>query len=168
MTSLQANTLREESFAGGGGFQIFVRSWRPETAVSGVVVIVPGFNSHGGYYGWTAEQLMAKGLAVFALDLRGRGKSDGERFYVDKFSDYTSDVASLLEIVREREPGLPVFLLGHSAGGVVSCLYALEHQAEPPTQIRAKPVDGPQRPGPAPREHQPGLGRELLDRPQAG
>ena len=31
---------------------------------------------------------------------------------------------------NRREPGLPVFLLGHSAGGVVSCIYTLEHQAE--------------------------------------
>ena len=51
-----------------------------------VVLIVPGFNSHSGQYGWAAEQLAADGLAVYAIDLRGRGVSDGERFYVDKFA----------------------------------------------------------------------------------
>ena len=71
-----------------------------------------------------------RGLAVYALDLRGRGQSDGERFYVEKFADYVSDVATVVTLAKSREPGLPVFLLGHSAGGVVSCIYALDHQAE--------------------------------------
>ena len=88
-----------------------------------------GVNSHGGYYTWAAERLVAAGLAVYALDLRGRGKSDGERFYVDSIADYTSDVEALVGLAKSREPGLPVFLLGHSAGGVVSCVYTLEHQA---------------------------------------
>ena len=70
------------------------------------------------------------GLAVYAVDLRGRGNSDGERFYVKDFDDYVSDVASVVELAKSREPGLPLFLLGHSAGGVVSCLYSLEHQPE--------------------------------------
>ena len=51
----------------------------------GVIVLSHGFNSHSGYYLWAAEQLLASGLAVYALDYRGRGKSDGERYYVDKF-----------------------------------------------------------------------------------
>jgi acylglycerol lipase len=95
-----------------------------------VVVIVPGFNSHSEHYLWVAEQLTSIGLAAYALDLRGRGRSDGERFYVEKFADYENDVAAFVAIAKKREPGLPVFLLGHSAGGVVSCLYTLDHQAE--------------------------------------
>jgi acylglycerol lipase len=91
---------------------------------------VHGFNSHSGYYGWLAERLIARGLAVYALDLRGRGRSEGARFYVESFDDYVSDVANLVQLARSREPGLPVFVLGHSAGGVVSCLYALGHQKE--------------------------------------
>jgi len=95
--------------------------------VRGVVVIVPGFNSHSGYYAWVADALSASGLAVFAVDLRGRGRSDGERFYVESFDDYVADVAAVVAIARARQPGLPLFLLGHSAGGVVACLFALEH-----------------------------------------
>jgi acylglycerol lipase len=118
-------------FKGRGGLQIFTRAWRPEGAPPrGVVVIVPGFNAHSGHYQWAAEQFVAHGLAVYALDLRGRGKSDGERFYVQSFNDYVSDVDTFIKATRAREPGLPVFLLGHSAGGVVSCVYALDHQAE--------------------------------------
>jgi acylglycerol lipase len=118
----------EEHLAGAGGLDIFVRVWRPTRAARGVVVIVHGFNAHSGYYAWPAEQFVAHGLAVYALDLRGRGRSGGERFYVEKFADYVSDVDALVTLARSREPALPVFLLGHSAGGVVACLYCLEHQ----------------------------------------
>lgn len=122
--------MREETFAGSGGLNIFFRSWRPNGNARGVVVIVPGFNSHSGYYNWVAQELTASGLAVYAIDLRGRGRSDGERFYVQTFADYVSDAAALVKLAKSREPGLSVFLLGHSAGGVVSSIYALENQGE--------------------------------------
>jgi alpha-beta hydrolase superfamily lysophospholipase len=99
---------------------------RPRAAV----VICHGVNSHGGQYLWPGTQLAAGGLAAFALDLRGRGKSDGARYFVDDIADYVADVASVIALAKSRHPGLPVFLLGHSAGGVVSCSYALDHQAE--------------------------------------
>jgi len=130
MTQEVASTVREERFQSESGLSIFFRSWRPAAQARAVVVIVPGFNSHSGYYQWVAEQLTAGGLAVYAVDLRGRGQSDGERFYVEKFQDYVDDAAHLIALAKMRDRGLPVFLLGHSAGGVVSCLYTLEHQTE--------------------------------------
>src|SRR3954453_9966505 len=130
MASTQTVTGGEGTFAGVGGLTIFFRSWRPSIAPRGVVAIVPGFNSHSGYYDWVANELVARGLAVYAVDLRGRGKSDGERFYVDTFTDYASDVATFVSLAKSREPGVPAFLLGHSAGGVVSCMYTIDHQAE--------------------------------------
>jgi alpha-beta hydrolase superfamily lysophospholipase len=129
-TAKGAANMNEETFQGVGDLKIFFRSWRPAGKPRGAVVIVHGFNAHSGQYFWVAEQLVSKGLAVYALDLRGRGKSDGERFYVDKFADYVRDVATFVALAKGREPQLPVFLLGHSAGGVVACMYTLEHQAE--------------------------------------
>jgi alpha-beta hydrolase superfamily lysophospholipase len=124
-------TIEEQAtFRGARYLTIAYRSWRSTGRPRGVVVIVPGFNSHSGYYGWVAEQLIALGLSVYAVDLRGRGKSDGERFYVAQFSDYLSDVAGMVNLATLREPGLPVFILGHSAGGVLSCLYTVDHQSE--------------------------------------
>src|SRR6267378_5283888 len=105
--------MREESFEGVGGLKIFTRTWRPETKPRAVVAIVPGFNAHSGQYGWVANQLVAGGFAVYALDLRGRGRSEGERFYVEKFADYVSDVGTLVALAKTREPGLAVYLLGH-------------------------------------------------------
>jgi acylglycerol lipase len=125
-----SNLIAGEGTFESAGLQVFFRAWRPGVPPRAAVVIVPGFNSHSAYYGWTAQQLVAHRVAVYALDLRGRGKSDGERFYVDTFDDYVGDVSNCLALVKSREPGLPLYLLGHSAGGVVACLYALDHQAE--------------------------------------
>jgi acylglycerol lipase len=123
--------MNETTFDGVGGLRIFTRSWpAPAGTPRGAVIIVHGFNSHSGYYNWAAEQLRGAGLAVHALDLRGRGKSDGERFYVDNFADYVIDLSIFVKQVKARDPGLPVFLLGHSAGGVICCTYLLEHQNE--------------------------------------
>lgn len=130
MTLEPGSAVVEERIEGAGALHLFVRSWRPSATPRGVVAICHGFNSHSGHYLWVGEQLRAAGLAVYALDLRGRGRSDGERYYVEKFEDYESDLARLVALAKSREPALPVFLLGHSAGGVIACTYTLFHQSE--------------------------------------
>ncbi len=120
----------QSNLEGQGGLEIAYRGWVPDGKPRAVVVIVPGFNSHAGYYAWVAERLVTSRFAVYAVDLRGRGRSGGERFYVASFSEYVSDAAKVVALAKTHAPGVPVFLLGHSAGGVVACIYALEHQAE--------------------------------------
>ncbi|MBB5058085.1 alpha-beta hydrolase superfamily lysophospholipase [Granulicella aggregans] len=121
---------KQEMIQNAKGQNIFVQSWQPASKARAVIVIIPGFNAHSGYYGWVAEQFVAGDLAVYAIDLRGRGKSDGERFYVETFEDYVDDVEALMDIVKAREAGLPILMLGHSAGGVVACLYTIDHPNE--------------------------------------
>jgi acylglycerol lipase len=128
--SVDRGKAQINKFKEPGGLNIAFRSWQADAPAHAVVIIIPGFNSHSGYYQWTAEQLTANGISAYAIDLRGRGESDGDRFYVESFADYVSDVASLVELVISREPRVALFMLGHSAGGVVACLYALEHQAK--------------------------------------
>lgn len=120
----------EEFVDGAGGVKILLRSWRGETPPRGVIVISHGFNSHSGQYDWPARQFAAAGYAVYAADLRGRGNSQGERFYVDSVDAYVEDVHLAVTAAKAREPGLPVFMLGHSAGGVIACSYALDHPTE--------------------------------------
>ncbi len=122
--------MKESSFEGVGGLKIFTRRWQPEGKPRGVMILIHGFNAHSGYMIWPAEEFAAHGLACYALDLRGRGKSEGERFYVEKFSDYLGDVDKLVRIAKSENPGLPVYVLGHSAGGVIATSYVFEHQSE--------------------------------------
>lgn len=121
---------KEETIENYSGLKLFIRSWQPAGSPKAVVAICPGFNSHSGYYLWVAEQFAARGFAVYAVDLRGRGKSDGERFYVDRVGEYEDDLAELIRLAKSRQPGLPVYLLGHSAGGVTACIYTLDYQQE--------------------------------------
>jgi alpha-beta hydrolase superfamily lysophospholipase len=130
MSQATITPVREEKFESVGGVKIHLRSWQPGGTARAVVVICHGVNSHGGQYLWAGEQLAEAGFAVYALDLRGRGKSEGERFYVEDISEYVADVAGAIRIAKSRNPGLKVFLLGHSAGGVVSATYALDNQNE--------------------------------------
>jgi len=122
--------VREEKIDSAKGLKILVRSWVPESRPRAAVVVCHGVNSHGGQYLSVGEQFAAAGLAAFALDLRGRGRSDGERFYVEDVAEYVSDVANTIDLAKSRHPGLPVYLLGHSAGGVVSATYVLDNQAQ--------------------------------------
>jgi acylglycerol lipase len=113
---------------GKGGLRIFTRHWEPAAEAKASLVICHGVNSHGGQYIRPAELFAARGFAVTTLDLRGRGRSEGERFYVEHIDDYVSDLSRAIEAARAIHPELPVYLLGHSAGGVTATSYALDFQ----------------------------------------
>ena len=122
--------MNESSFEGVGGLKIATRSWKPEGSARAVMILVHGLNAHSGYMVWPGEQFSANGFATYALDHRGRGKSEGERFYVEQLSDYLDDLHTQVGIARSENPGLPVYMLGHSAGGVIATSYVYEHQDE--------------------------------------
>lgn len=119
--------MTEQRITHPDGTGINLHHW-PTSAPKGVVILQHGFNAHGGHLAWAATQLNAAGYACYAVDLRGRGKSDGERFYVDDFDKYLSDLGLAFDRARADHPDLPRFLLGHSAGGVIATSYALRHQ----------------------------------------
>ena len=126
MTSAPISTT--EQWLDGTGGRILTRRWEQNAVPEASLVICPGFNAHSGQYARAAEEFARRGLAVTAVDLRGRGKSDGERFYVENIGDYVSDLSLAIESGRDRHPDLPVYLLGHSAGGVTAVSYALDYQ----------------------------------------
>ena len=127
MTGPVVSAASEEWIEGTGG-RIFTRHWEPAETPKANLVICHGVNSHGGQYIRAGEEFAARGFAVTALDLRGRGKSEGERFYAESIDDYVSDLSKAIELGRSKHPELPLYLLGHSAGGVTSVTYALDYQ----------------------------------------
>lgn len=94
--------MHEDALVGQGNLKIHFRSWRPNAAPTAIVVINHGLNSHGGQYVWPSEQLSATGYAVYAIDMRGRGKSEGPRYYVGDIADYADDLGSLIEVVTKH------------------------------------------------------------------
>ena len=117
-----------EEWLDGTGGRIFTRHWEPEGRPKASLVICHGVNSHGGQYIGAGEEFASRGFAVTALDLRGRGKSDGERFYIESIDEYVSDLSLAIEQARAKHRDLPLYLLGHSAGGVTATTYALDYQ----------------------------------------
>lgn len=111
------------------GLDLVWRSWLPESP-RGVIVIIHGLAEHSGRYQDTAQFLSANGWAVYACDLRAHGLSPdppkAQRVHVKHFADYFMDVDALLSLARKKHEGLPVFILGHSMGGLISISYALE------------------------------------------
>jgi acylglycerol lipase len=121
--------MQTDTFASNvDGTPIFFRIFRPDSAPRAVVAISHGFKAHGGLYAWAAEQFVKNGIAAYAIDHRGHGQSGGDRYEAGDVAEFVTDLDQFIDVIRQREPGVPVFLLGHSAGGVMSALYCLDHQ----------------------------------------
>ena len=130
----------ESSFNGGNDTRIVYDLWSPDNAeIAGVMVLAHGLGEHARRYDHVAERLSELGLAVFAPDHRGHGRSGGKRLHAREMSDFTGDLDSLVDIATQAYPGLPVFLLGHSMGGAIALAYALDHQ----DRLTALALSGP-------------------------
>ena len=117
-------------FQGHDGLSLYELSWRPDEDSTAVVVLVHGFIEHSGRYARVAENLVRHGYAVYAMDLRGHGRSEGERVLVASFDEFLADLDVLLESVRRREPDKPLFLFGHSMGGTIVARFAATRQPQ--------------------------------------
>lgn len=119
----------DSSAPGPTPIKLYAQSWRPKVGdPRAVVVIHHGLADHSARYAPFAERLVRAGYAVWALDMRGHGRSGGPRVHTNAIDDYLADLDSLLHLVREREPNRPLYLFGHSLGGLISCLYTIERQ----------------------------------------
>lgn len=88
-----------------------------------VAVISHGYGEHARRYDHVVERLTAAGAEVYAPDHQGHGRSDGDRVFIETFDDYARDLATVVELVADRHPGLPLVLIGHSMGGAISARY---------------------------------------------
>jgi acylglycerol lipase len=115
-------------FDGAEGVGIFWQAWLPEGEPRGVVVIAHGASEHGGRYRYVVERLVPDGFAVYAIDHRGHGRSEGRRAQLGRLRHVVADLDQLIELAGAAHPGRDRFLLGHSMGGCVAISYALAHQ----------------------------------------
>jgi alpha-beta hydrolase superfamily lysophospholipase len=103
-------------------------AWAPAGPPRGAVVVVHGIRHHATRYGALAEALAADGLLVVAQDHRGHGRSGGKRQRFDAIADLEGDVDLAVARARAEAPGVPLFLYGHSLGGLVATTWALDHR----------------------------------------
>jgi len=122
------------------GEELFVRTWQPLGASRGVVLIVHGLSEHSGRYDHVGRFLAERGLVVYAHDHLGHGRSGGARGWVASFDVFLDDVAFVHALAAEENPGLPLFLLGHSMGGLITAAYLLERERKPDFVILSGPA----------------------------
>lgn len=132
---------------GKGGCEIFIQKWLVPNPVASLV-IAHGLGEHSGRYGNLINWLGGKRISIYALDHRGHGRSAGKRGHVAHFTDYVDDLSFFINGVIDENPNIPVFLLGHSMGGVIAILYALRSQEKLAGLILSSPgliptVDAP-------------------------
>lgn len=117
-------------FQGCDGLMLFEQAWMPENERKAVVVLVHGLGEHSSRYEPVAEFLTSNGIGIETFDLRGHGKSDGRRAYINSFDEHLRDLDIFYERVEERHPGAPVFLYGHSMGATISVLHIITREVQ--------------------------------------
>jgi len=121
---------KEGKFKGYKGLNLYDQCWLPEGKPKAVLLVAHGLAEHSGRYKNLVDYFVPKGYAVYALDHRGHGKSEGTRSYVDNFNDYLTDLKTFFDMVRKENKNAKIFLFGHSLGGTIVTAYAIEHQKE--------------------------------------
>ena len=144
----------EGNFKGWKDFNIYYQYWLPDESPRAVLLVAHGFAEHSGRYGNLVNHFVPKGYAVWALDHRGHGRSDGERVQVERFTDYLTDLKTFYDIVRKENPGKKIFLIGHSMGSMIALAYTVLYQNELAGLITsgggmARPGEPPPQPRPA-------------------
>lgn len=116
----------ETTWKAQDGLDIFVQGWEPTVlSPKAVVCLVHGLGEHSSRYAHVAEAFGKEGFVLFGTDLRGHGRSGGPRGHISSIEDFMQDIDVLLEQARVRYPGLPLFLYGHSLGGIQVLHYGL-------------------------------------------
>ena len=117
---------REGTFATPDGLELYYQCWLPSgRRHRAVLVNLHGLGDHSGLYPTLAAHFPQRGVPLYAYDMRGNGRSPGQRAYVRHWQEYRDDLDTFLARVRDWEPGMPVFVLGNSLGGLVVLEYAL-------------------------------------------
>ena len=113
-----------------GTSRLYRQTWLPEGDPRAVIVLAHGLGEHSGRYTDLARHCTDRGFAVYAVDHYGHGKSEGLAGHVERFSVYLDGIRELLSRAREEQPGVPVFMLGHSMGGLIAAAFMRESQAD--------------------------------------
>ena len=118
---------REENVIGADGETIYRCSWIPEGPLRAQCTLLHGYAEHCHRYGALIDALNGAGIAVFALDQKGHGQSKGRRAYITDFRSLVPDAVTTMRWASDQAPGVPRLLFGHSMGGALAALVAMDH-----------------------------------------
>ncbi len=106
------------------GVELPVYRWPATGTQRATVALVHGLAEHAGRYAALARRLNAAGIELVAVNLRGHGRAPGARTWIERFDDYLADADALLDVASRSSA--PLFLMGHSMGGAIAALHAIE------------------------------------------
>lgn len=118
------------SFQTSDGLKIHTIAWLPDQPPRAVVLLVHGLSEHSGRYPHVAAKLVEQGYAVYALDHRGHGRSEGLRSYFDNLDQPVNDLKQYFDTVKAAHPGQKLFIYGHSLGSLITLAFLLRYQQE--------------------------------------
>ncbi|MCC5637774.1 alpha/beta hydrolase [Nostoc sp. CHAB 5844] len=118
---------RESTFKGIGEVELYYQSWKPTGKVKAVLAMVHGLGGHSNKYNNIIQHLKPKQYAIYGFDMRGHGRSPGQRGYINSWAEFREDVRIFLALIQTQHPGCPIFLLGHSLGSIVVLDYVLHY-----------------------------------------
>jgi acylglycerol lipase len=113
----------------GDGVDLHYLSWSGKAEPWAALVFVHGIASHGGWFGETATDLAGRGVAVYAPDRRGSGRSGGPRGHLDSYRQALDDLDQVLRLVAAERPGTPVFLAASSWAAKLAVVHAAQRPA---------------------------------------
>ncbi|MDM9382154.1 lysophospholipase [Chlorogloeopsis sp. ULAP01] len=115
----------EGTFEGAGGLYLYYQGWLPEGQVKAIIAIVHGLGAHSGLFDTAVQYLIPHGYAIYAFDLRGHGRSPGQRGHINAWTEFREDLHTFLTRIQERAINCACFVWGHSLGAVIALDYAL-------------------------------------------
>lgn len=122
-------TYTESTLTAADGLALYTQSWQAAQP-KGTIVLIHGISEHSTRYRHVGEYWATHGYTVHTMDLRGHGRSPGKRILVRQIEEHSRDVGTLLAWARQQEPTRPLFLFGHSMGGLIVTYYTLTQSPE--------------------------------------
>jgi alpha-beta hydrolase superfamily lysophospholipase len=117
----------EGIFNGVRDLKVFYQILQPEGNTKAAILIVHGLGEHSGRYMNVVDHLVPLGYALYGFDLIGHGKSEGERAFIEQYEDFSVTLMAYYKMVKAEQPDKPIFLLGHSMGGLIVTEYLTDH-----------------------------------------
>ena len=118
----------EGNFNDSRGTEIYYQYWLPEGDVKAVILIVHGLFEHSGRYMNVVNHFVPLGYAVYGMDHSGHGRSGGRKNNIESFDEYLDALKIYFAEVQGWQKGKPLFLLGHSMGGLIAATFLVDNQ----------------------------------------
>lgn len=112
------------------GLKMYAKGWTPEKEPKAVICLIHGLGEHIGRYEHIGAAFVEAGYALLGFDHRGHGRSSGSRGHTPSYDALMDDMASFIQQARERYPGKPCFLYGHSMGGNLVMNFSLRRKPD--------------------------------------